>query len=153
MWHQNTDRPHISGHSNTTNIDYGRTITEHHLRWNTVHCDLLFLIGSNNYGVCAVESWFSSLTWPESDWLDSGAAHLWWMNTQGTQDKPAITKHKEGRALSWQHLPPVLAVPSPINWLYNIYLCWRSPAKPLRWRVVEVYCHLNVLLLSSITWR
>ena len=69
-----------------------------------------------------------------------GAADLWYMSNNGTQDKPAINTHTQGRATVNTILP------SPINAFYfNPDLpvsCVGGPQqKPLRWRVAGWICY------------
>ena len=124
-------------------------------------------------GVCRVCCWWLvySLTWPESDWLDSGwvGLHTWgaWA-IMAPQDKPAINTHTRGGATVMTSLPSARRIPTAcklqINILYYIYPCpvseepkeshfggvWRSnPATTPNWafssqgKVYHIWMLLN----------
>ena len=72
---------------------------------------------------------------PTDGWFTAGlgeAAHLWCMNSHGTQDKPAINTHTRERAtvMAARYICSTYYIsPSPINAFSNIFLCRRAPAK------------------------
>ena len=115
-------------------------------QYSLIHC------GGCLWSVCC---WWLvySLTWPESDWLDSGWVRLHtcgaWAIMAPRINQPS-THTLEEEPQSWSEYHQLGEYHQPvklqINILYNIYPCPVSEGpkgKPLQWRVEEQPSHIS----------
>ena len=93
-----------------------------------------------------------SLTWPESDWLDSGWVGL---HTCGAwaimapQDKPAINTHTRGGATVMTIYHQLGEYQHPVQHL-PVSCVGGAQGKPLRWRVEEQPCHTYIEIFLNL---